>query len=272
MAGGAEGGAGPTPLPCRRCDRKTACEFALEENLKRKDLSDLEKARAFKDYLDEFHCTVEELARQLSMSRSAVSNLIRLLDLTEPVRNALQAGKITAGHARALLPLEAADQLALCGRIQAEGLNVRKTEEAVKQLLGRSTPPAPVEAAQAPDGPGAQPAPNDATMTAPSAEQTGEAPAQVVSEQEESAGREVAEAATTDGDAADVLPMASGSSAEDSFMTNHVRDLQDQLRNLLATSVDIRLKSKDSGQIVIHFANGEQFERIIGLMRERAAA
>jgi ParB family chromosome partitioning protein len=129
--------AGLTVVPCRVMDviDKTACEVALEENLKRKDLTDLEKAAAFRDYLMHFQCTIEELAKQLSLNRSTVSNLLRLLELPEPVKNALQAGKITAGHARALLSLERqADQLALCGRIQAEGLSVRETEAAVKQV------------------------------------------------------------------------------------------------------------------------------------------
>ncbi len=130
--------AGLTVVPCRVMDviDKTACEVALEENLKRKDLTDLEKAAAFRDYLAHFQCTIEELARQLSLNRSTVSNLLRLLELPEPVKNALQGGKITAGHARALLSLEnQADQLALCGRIQAEGLSVRETEAAVKQQV-----------------------------------------------------------------------------------------------------------------------------------------
>lgn len=128
--------AGLVTLPCRVVDviDKTACEFALEENLKRKDLNDLEKAQAFREYLDQFECTIEELSKQLSMSRSAVSNMLRLLELPDPVKNALHQEKIAAGHARALLPLEQADQLALCGRIQAEGLSVRKTEAAVKEL------------------------------------------------------------------------------------------------------------------------------------------
>lgn len=129
--------AGLTTIPCRIVDviDKTACEYAIEENLKRKDLNDLEKAQAFRDYLDQFACTIEELAKQLSMSRSSVSNMLRLLDLPDPVKNALHSERISAGHARALLPLEEADQLALCGRIQAEKLSVRKTEAAVKELL-----------------------------------------------------------------------------------------------------------------------------------------
>jgi ParB family transcriptional regulator, chromosome partitioning protein len=131
--------AGLTSVPCRIVDviDKTACEFALEENLKRKDLNDLEKAQAFRDYLDQFECTLEELSKQISMSRSAVSNMLRLLELPDPVKNALHAGRISAGHARTLLPLEEADQLALCGRIQAETLSVRRTEALVRELLNR---------------------------------------------------------------------------------------------------------------------------------------
>jgi ParB family chromosome partitioning protein len=125
---------------------KTACEYALEENLKRKDLGDLEKAQAFREYLNAFGCTVEELAKQLSMNRSTVSNFLRLLDLAEPVRLALASSKITAGHARALLPLEVADQLALCGRIQAESLSVRATEAAARKILGRGPAEKPAEA------------------------------------------------------------------------------------------------------------------------------
>ncbi len=126
--------AGLTSLPCRIVDviDQTACEYALEENLKRKDLGDLEKAQAFREYIDQFGTSIEELAKQLSMSRSAVSNMLRLLDLAEPVKAALQGGKISAGHARALLALETADQLEMCGRIQAESLNVRQTEAAVR--------------------------------------------------------------------------------------------------------------------------------------------
>ena len=100
--------AGLTAVPCRVLDvvDKTAIEFAFEENMKRKDLGDLEKAQAFRDYIEMFESSVEELGKQLSMSRSAVSNTIRLLDLPVPVKNALQEGKITAGHARALLSLK----------------------------------------------------------------------------------------------------------------------------------------------------------------------
>src|SRR5690606_13817254 len=123
---------------------QTACELALEENLKRKDLNDIEKARAFKRYLDEFGASIEELSKQLSMSRPAVSNLLRLLELPEPVQVALSQGKITAGHARALLKLDPAAQLEWCGRIQAEALSVREVEAATRQRT-RPEPEQPVE-------------------------------------------------------------------------------------------------------------------------------
>ncbi len=129
--------AGLMILPCRVVDviDQTACEYALEENLKRKDLSDLEKAQAFSEYIKQFGTSVDNLAKQLSMSRSTVANMLRLLDLTEPVKVALQQGKISAGHARAMLSLDEAAQLAMCGRVQAETLNVRQTEAAVRAQL-----------------------------------------------------------------------------------------------------------------------------------------
>lgn len=126
--------AGLMMLPCRVVDviDQTACEYALEENLKRKDLSDLEKAQAFSEYLKQFSSSVETLAKQLSMSRSTVANMLRLLELSEPVKLALQQGKISAGHARAMLSLEEAAQIEMCGRVQAESMNVRQTEAAVR--------------------------------------------------------------------------------------------------------------------------------------------
>jgi ParB family chromosome partitioning protein len=209
-------------VPCCVVDvvDKTACEFALEENLKRKDLSDLEKAQAFREYLSHFECSIEELAKQLSMSRSSVSNILRLLDLPEAIRNVLQQGKISTGHARALLPLAEADQLALCGRIQADSLNVRQTEQAVKELQGRAQAAADTQVPV--DGEGA----------------------------------------------ADVLPMTAAAP----HTTNHVLDLARQLSESFGTPVEIKLKSKEAGQIVIPFASNAEFERLLGLLRERTAA
>ena len=212
--------AGLSVVPCRVVDviDQTACEFAIEENLKRKDLNDLEKAQAFRDYLDQFRCTIEELGKQVSMSRSAISNILRLLELTDPVKNALHSGRISAGHARALLPLEGADQLALCGRIQSEKLTVRDTESAVKELQRRKSEEA--------SGPGTDPA---------EAQQT--------------------------------LPIQDGSPER----TAHVDSLEDQLRDLLGVKVEIKLKGKDQGVVMIPFASNAEFERILKTVRRSAA-
>jgi len=132
--------AGLASVPCRILDLEDqgVTEAAIEENLKRKDLNALEKAQAFQDYLDRFGSSIEELAKQLSMKRATVSNYVRLLDLPDAVKQALAADRITNGHARALLPLPEADQIALCRRIEAETLSVRVTEKAVREVLRRA--------------------------------------------------------------------------------------------------------------------------------------
>lgn len=129
--------AGIETVPCRvmELEDKQVCEVAIEENMKRKDLSVLEKAQAFKKYLELFDSSIEKLAKQLSMNRSTVSNILRLLDLSDGVKKALSADKISKGHARALLSLEEADQNKLCQKIQKEKLTVRQIEEEVRSIL-----------------------------------------------------------------------------------------------------------------------------------------
>ena len=80
-------------------------ELAIVENLHRKDLGPLEKATSFREYLDRYECTQDELAKRLNLDRSTIANLIRLLELPEPVQNTLRSGAISVGHARAMLPL-----------------------------------------------------------------------------------------------------------------------------------------------------------------------
>lgn len=114
-------------------DRQTA-ELAIVENLQRKDLNPLEKAASFQRYLESYGCTQEELAQRLRLDRSTIANLIRLLDLPEAVRQAVQSGKISQGHARALLSLgDEQDQIVFCGRIVGEGLSVRAVEGMVQE-------------------------------------------------------------------------------------------------------------------------------------------
>ncbi len=139
---------GMETVPCRVIEfgDRQASEAALEENLKREDLNVLEKARAFKDYLDRFGGTIEELARQLSMSRANVSNMMRMLELPESVQKLLREDRITGGHAKAILPLSEAQQFELAQQIEQEQLSVRRTEEIVREMLKAGTMALPTDA------------------------------------------------------------------------------------------------------------------------------
>lgn len=118
-------------------DRQMA-EIAIVENLQRRDLDALEKAASFKHYLATWGCTQEELAKRLSIDRSHVANLIRLLELPESVQQKLREGKLSMGHARALLPLgDEAEQVRLAERVTAEGLSVRAVETEIQELVRR---------------------------------------------------------------------------------------------------------------------------------------
>jgi ParB family chromosome partitioning protein len=123
-------------------DDQRVCELAMVENLQREDLGALEKALAFRNYLDTYGGTQEELASRLGLDRSTVTNLIRLLELPADVQEAVRSKKITPGHARALLSIEdPSRQAEACGRIIAESLSVRQTEALVS--TGEPTPPRP---------------------------------------------------------------------------------------------------------------------------------
>ena len=124
-------------IPCRviTFEDKQVSEAALEENLKRQDLNVLEKAQAFKDYLDRFGGTIEELGKQLSLNRATVSNMMRLLELPSEVQAMLRSDRITAGHAKAILPLSESQQCELARQIEQEQISVRRTEEIVREVL-----------------------------------------------------------------------------------------------------------------------------------------
>jgi ParB family chromosome partitioning protein len=112
-------------------------ELALVENLQRADLNPLEEAVAYRQLVEEFGHTQEQVARRVGKSRVAVSNTLRLLKAARPVQEALLEGKISEGHARALLGLERAEaQEAALKMILKRGLNVRQTEELVRRLVG----------------------------------------------------------------------------------------------------------------------------------------
>ncbi len=116
-------------------DDQTTAELALTENIQRKDLNAIEKAAAFRNYLDQYGGTHDELAKRLDLDRSTVSNLLRLLDLPEEIQSSVRRGELTQGHARALLPLEEWDQLELARRVVDERLSVRQTEKIVQEFL-----------------------------------------------------------------------------------------------------------------------------------------
>jgi ParB family chromosome partitioning protein len=124
------------PARLREADDRLVAELAIVENLQRQDLNPIEKALSFKRYLDEHKCTQDDLAKRLKIDRSTIANLMRLLELPSSVLDSLRTGAITAGHARALLPLgDEGEQTAFCGRIIAEGLSVRDVERLVSQQL-----------------------------------------------------------------------------------------------------------------------------------------
>ena len=136
--------AGWTTIPARvrEADDRLVAELAIVENLQRKDLNPVEKALSFKRYLDEHRCTQDDLARRLKIDRSTIANLMRLWSCPAAILDGLRKGTITAGHARALLPLgDEHEQVALAERIEAEGLSVRDVERIVGEQVGEDDEP-----------------------------------------------------------------------------------------------------------------------------------
>lgn len=198
--------AGWQQVPCqvRDADDRQMSEVAIVENLQRRDLNALEKAVSFQQYLERYGCTQEELAGRLKIDRSTIANLIRLLELPENIQQSIRSGRLTQGHARALLPLgDEREQLAFAERIERETLSVRATEELVQQTIHHAD----------------------------------REPLTVVG-----------------GDPP--TPRKSRGTGE------HNAALEQELRTALGTKVDIRQRASGRGQIVIHFASGEEFERL----------
>jgi ParB family chromosome partitioning protein len=133
------------PVVVRETTPQGLLELALVENVQRADLNALEEAAAYRQLVEEFNLTQEEVARRAGKSRAAVANALRLLSLPAPIRAALVAGEISEGHARALLGLaDDAARLRAWQEVTARGLNVRRTEELVRRLRDDLTPPAPL--------------------------------------------------------------------------------------------------------------------------------
>ena len=182
-------------------------EAAIDENLKREDLNDLEKAHAFHNYMEQFDKPIEYLAKKLSLNRATITNIVRLLELTEPVKEALLNKKITSGHARALLSLTDDQQLFMVSEIIREKFSVRDTEQEVKRF------------------------------------------------QNEMGG---------------VLPLGPLEEHFQPAMSTHVFNIQQQLQDFLGVKTEIKLKSMDSGKVIIHFNSNDDFERILSLLKRAA--
>jgi ParB family chromosome partitioning protein len=130
-------GLSEVPVLVKDVPDESAAVMALIENMQREDLNPLEEAQGLKRLTDEFGLTHELAAQAVGRSRSAASNLLRLLNLADPVQQLLMAGDLDMGHARALLALQRADQITAASEIVARKLTVRETEK----LVGRLTSP-----------------------------------------------------------------------------------------------------------------------------------
>jgi ParB family chromosome partitioning protein len=204
--------AGWTQLPARvrQADDRLVAELAIVENLQRKDLNAIEKALSFRRYIEQHQCTQEDLGRRLKIDRSTIANLMRLLELPGQLQKEIQEGSISAGHARALLPLgDDREQIEFSRRIQREGLSVRDTERMVQERI-----------------------------------------------------------AEEDGERLSVVGLPA--KRRKPPRSSHIASLEQQLRISLGTKVDIRQNLNGRGQMVVHFRNNDEFERLQRLICESA--
>jgi len=135
------------PAMVREVDDRAAIAIALIENIQREDLNPLEESRALDRLIKEFELTHEQAAEAVGRSRAAVSNLLRLLDLEDSVKELVEQGELEMGHARALLALSGKKQLEAARQVINRGLTVRATEGLVKSLQ-RPAPAKPAKASK----------------------------------------------------------------------------------------------------------------------------
>lgn len=191
-------GLSEVPVMVRNVDDQGAAAMALIENMQREDLNPLEEAQGIQRLIGEFNFTHEQAATAVGRSRSAVSNLLRLLNLAAPVQTMLMANDIDMGHARALLAVDAATQITLANQVVAKRLSVRETEKLVLRASEE----------QAQDG-----------------------------------GRKPAE------------------------KSRDLQRLEEELSDVLATQVSIKLGAKNRGQILIDFADLDALDGLIARLR-----
>ncbi len=141
---GKKAGLKKIPAIIREVSTAESLEIAIIENIHRHDLNPIEEANAYSQLANEFGLTQDKLAKRLGKNRASIANTLRLLKLPKGVKEDMVAGRFSMGHARALLGLESAKDIeALRREIQKNDMNVRQTEERVRQLKTSSSPKAP---------------------------------------------------------------------------------------------------------------------------------
>ncbi|MFL5243298.1 MAG: ParB/RepB/Spo0J family partition protein [Gemmataceae bacterium] len=179
-------------------------EAALVENIQRADLNPIEKAQGFKEHLDLFGLTHEQLAVRLGLARTTITNLVGLLDLPGQVQDAVRRQQVSTGHAKLLKGLADPErQVRLCHEIIARGLSVHATESLIKQPLNQEPP----------------------------------------------------------------ASNSNGTEKESIEKTAHILGIEEELRQKLATRVEIRLRAEDKGQIILTFSSNDDFERLLEALR-----
>lgn len=124
------------PAIIKSIQKSEALELAIIENIQREDLNPMEEAKAYKHLIDDFHFTQESVAKKVGRSRSAITNSLRLLKLPDPIQKDISSGRITAGHARALLACDSPTQmLEMRRQILSFGLNVREVEKKTRKKI-----------------------------------------------------------------------------------------------------------------------------------------
>ena len=131
------------PVRVIEADDRRAAELALVENLQREDLNPIEEAEGYRTLMEQYGLTQEEAAKSVGRSRPAVANALRLLGLTQPVLALVREGKLSAGHARSLLPLPEGRQLAAAEEVMKKELSVRRTEQLAKKWQTEKREPKP---------------------------------------------------------------------------------------------------------------------------------
>ena len=136
-------GLAEVPAVIIEADDKKVLELGLIENLQREDLNPIEEAEGYQVLMSQYNMTQEETAQRVGKSRSAVANALRLLNLCPPVRAMVEDGRLSSGHARAILPLSPAMQESAANAIIKDELSVRQTEQLVKKLTAPPKPEQP---------------------------------------------------------------------------------------------------------------------------------